>query len=72
MPRLDLLLCWVLLHDAQALHRCDTDICDHLEPHSPYAAIPYTELPIRSNQQNRRQDARPVRDLQRIVSQSVG
>ena len=64
MPRLDLLLRWVLLHDAQAVHGCDAHVCDDPEPHPPHATIPHTELPIRPNQQNRRQDVRPVRDLQ--------
>ena len=72
MPCLNLLLCRVLLHDAKAVHRCDADVCDDPEPHPPHAAIPYTELPIRSNQQNCRQDVRLVRDMQRLVSQSIG
>jgi len=72
MPRLDLLLRGVLLHDAQAVHRRDAHICNDPEPHPPHATIPHAELPIRSNQQNRRQDVRPVRDLQRLVSESVG
>jgi len=72
MPRLDLLLRRVLLHDAQAVHRCDAHIRDDPEPHPPHATIPHTELPIRSNQQNGGQDVRPVRDLQRLISQSTG
>jgi len=72
MPRLNLLLRRVLLHDAQAVHRRDSHIRDDPEPHPPHATIPHAELPIRSNQQNGRQDVRPVRDLQRFVSQPIG
>jgi len=72
MPCLDLLLRWVLLHDAQAVHRRNAHVRVDPEPHTAHAAIPHTELSIRPNQQNCRQDVRPVRDLQRLVSQSVG
>ena len=68
MPRLDLLLRRVLLHDAQAVYRCDAHVRDDPEPHPPHATIPHTKLPVRPNQQNRRQDVRPVRYLQRLVS----
>ena len=69
MPRLYLLLRWFLLHDAQTVHRRNADIRNDPEPDPPHATIPHAELPVRSDQQNRRQDVRPVRDLQRLVSQ---
>ena len=71
VPRFNLLLRWVLLHDAQAIHRRDAHVCVDPEPRTPHATIPHTELSIRPTQQNSRQDVRPVRDLQRLVSQSV-
>jgi hypothetical protein len=46
MPRLDLLLRRVLLHDAQAVHRCDAHVRDDSEPHPSHATIPHAELPI--------------------------
>ena len=72
MPRLHLLLRWLLLHDAQAIHRRHAYIRDDPEFDPPHATIPHTELPVRPNQQNRRQDVRPVRDLQRLISQQIG
>ena len=72
MPRLNLLLRRVLLHDAQAVHRRDAHVCVDPKPHPPHATISHAELPIRPNQQNCRQDVRPVLNLQCLVSQSVG
>ena len=68
MPRLDLLLRGILLHDAQAVHRCDAHVRNYSEPHPSHATIPHTKLSIRPNQQNCGQDVRPVRDLQRPIS----
>ena len=46
MPRLDVLLRWFLLHDAEAIHRRNAHIRNNPEPDPPYATIPHTELSI--------------------------